>query len=627
MRSKTFELSKGWWLSVALALVVVGCSDSDNFQERAEPEFVLDGTDGQIRLTLPTDDKRHQNQLQRVIIRNAGDSPLQVKRLEFVSKPDRLVTKGDVGGPCSDDSECPDGICLTTSQTCVNVGLPVTPFLIEPNLRKDVDFVVTKGDGELICPEPIGDVPESVRADYCGELVIETNAINDSGTVVSGQATVYFLDPGVYGKLLLNPDFMEFGQVSPGSTQSQDFSIQNDGTRPLEITGLTLQDKGSWFTISEGPSLPVSIENGENVVWKLTLSPPADAPPEELDFDSQLVIESSAVNAVSGRIPIEVSAGVGSAPQIQVEPTVLSFDAAAVQLFTVSNIGNATLQLRSFRIQPESASGFYTFTIDGNAVDLNNFERTNVAKQTSLEVGVTFGRPAGNVEESVGVLTIEHNDENSSFASEVILLGDAGDVAIGEVQPGGFSFLASGSHTSTRHFIIRNRGTAPLNVTDVGFNFSTGSEAEFQVNNAVGTVAPGGLSTGTVTFSGLNNVADAGEVIFESNSVGESLAIGLTAIDSTQDAPVPVITPLFSNDARVGQQARFSASESTPTGVEETAAIWMLLERPAASAIYMFTAGVEAAFLPDVPGAYKLALLVVANGREAQATYEVTVVE
>jgi hypothetical protein len=472
----------------------------------------------------------------------------------------------------------------------------------------------------------MGDAQEAVGANYCGELVIETNAINDSGAVVNGRATVYFLDPGVSGKLLLSPDFMEFKQVSPGSTQSQDFSIQNSGTRDLEITGLTLEDKGNWFSISEGPSLPVSIENGENVVWKLTLSPPADATPEELDFDSQLVIESSAVNAVSGRIPIEVSTGVGSAPQIQVDPTVLSFDAVAEQKFTVSNVGNATLQLRSLRIQPDAASGFYSFTVDGNAIDLNNFSATNIAKQTSLEVGVTFARPSGDMEESVGVLTLEHNDESTSFASEVTLLGDAGDVAIGEVQPGGFSFLASESNTSTRHFIVRNRGTAPLDVTNIGFNFSTGSEAEFQVDNAVGVVAPGGLSTGTITFSGINNVADAGEVIFESNSVGESLAIGLTAVDSTQDAPVAVITPLFSNDVRVGQQARFSASESTPSGAG-TAAIWMLLERPAASALYMFTAGAEAAFLPDVVGTYKIALLVVASGRESQSTHEITVVE
>ena len=96
-------------------------------------------------------------------------------------------------------------------------------------------------------------------------------------------------------------------------------------------------------------------------------------------------------------------------------------------------------------------------------------------------------------------------------------------------------------------------------------------------------------------------------------------------IDSAGEAVTAVITPGTTNDVRVGATALFNASASTPAGVA-TSGLWTLLERPAGSTVFFSLTGEELRFVPDKAGTYKIALLTSANQREAQVTYDLTVV-
>ncbi|MEZ4461083.1 MAG: hypothetical protein R3E66_15440 [bacterium] len=223
--------------------------------------------------------------------------------------------------------------------------------------------------------------------------------------------------------------------------------------------------------------------------------------------------------------------------------------------------------MTSLSVTPASARPFYKSFIGGTEVT-TNFPTQNIAKGTSVISEVRFERPAGNTDSSVGTLQLRHNDRNANNLTEITLLGDEGDVPIARVYPQSFTFLAADGNSATRSFVIRNIGTADLVVTGTSYSFTTGSDAEFTVSNVAGTIAPGGLKLGTVTFAGANASPDVGLVIIESNDESAQADIAVKAIDSPAEAITPVVTPNSTNDIRVGNTAVLNATASTPAGVD-----------------------------------------------------------
>jgi hypothetical protein len=506
----------------------------------------------------------------------------------------------------------------------VALGLPSTPFVIEPALQKQVEFVVTKGAGELTCPTPGADVPASYLNSYCGELRIESDAINNSGVVEEGKATIYFLKPSASGQIEVIPEFMEFQNVQPGSQQSQNFSIRNTGSQVLNVEQFTFSTLGQFLKVTSGEQVPMQIAPGSDATWALTVEVPSTAQPTDYEGFAQLQVVSSAVNANDGNISVQVSAGAGSAPAIALDATSLNFEASSEQTLTIANEGEATLQVTSMSISPATARPFYTFFIDGTDVT-TNFPTQNIARNTSKDLVIKFARPAGNTDSAVGTLQIRHNDRNANNLSEITLLGDEGDVPIARVYPQSFTFPAADGVNETRSFVVRNVGTSDLVVSGTIFNFATGSDAEFTVSNLAGTIAPGGIKSGTISFAGSNALTDVGLVIVNSNDTSAQTDIAVKAVDVAAEAVTAVITPASTNDVRVGGTAVLSAASSTPAGVGATG-LWTLLERPAGSDVFFSLSGEELRFVPDVVGSYKVALKVSKDSREAEAIFTVTVV-
>ncbi len=606
--------------AVVLASVLAACGGKNNFQATDEPEFQVDGS-GFINIVMPPDEARTKSQAP-LVLRNTGDGVLTFTKFEWVDRPDRLVSLGARGEACSTDDECSaDEVCLTSSSTCVSTVLPATPFDLGAQLRKDIDFAISRGPTELACPEPtLADIPAEIAGRYCGALLIETNAVNDHAEIVqAGKARIYFLDPGSSGDIQVEPSFIEFTNVQPGTTHSQSFSITNAGMNELEVINMGVEDNQQYFTISpaDGDALPLFVGSGQAKVFDVVLTVPDGA--TDYEVFTTLNIDSSAGAA---RVAVEITAAAGSAPVIELDKDVLKFDAAPSQTITISNVGQATLQLNGLNVSPISSREFYTFSIDGNDVT-NNFQTVNVPKGMTAELVIGFARPAGNTDPSIGLLEIAHNDRNNGFRSEVTLLGDEGDVPIARVSPEAFTFLAAGGNTESRKFVVRNVGTAPLNLTAVAWTFSTGSNAEFTISPTTGTVAPGGLLQGTVSFAGMNGTPDVGLGVIESNN-STPIELSLRALDSAAEQPVPIITVSNQGALAVSAPINMSATTSTPAG-SATNAIWTLLSRPASSTVWFDAVGGTAAFVPDVAGTYTVALTILQGDREGQTTMDLVV--
>jgi hypothetical protein len=277
-------------------------------------------------------------------------------------------------------------------------------------------------------------------------------------------------------------------------------------------------------------------------------------------------------------------------------------------------------------VTPAAARQFYRFEIDG--VDVTtNFQTVNVAKDATKDITVIFNRPAGNTASAVATLQLNHNDRVANSRSEVTLLGDAGDVPIARIYPQGFTFQAAVGETDTRTFVIRNVGTADLVISDATLNFSIGdiSGSEFQISGHLGTIPPGGLKAGTVTFTGTNAQEDIGAVVFASNDATAMLELGIKDVISASPEVTAVITPASTNDAVVNRVASFSATDSTPEDAT-VGALWTLVSRPAGSSNFFFTTGPELQFVPDQAGEYRFVMLINKQLRESEASFTLNVV-
>lgn len=611
-------------LLFAILVFPMACGGDDNIQRIEVPELsIVEPESGQINLEPPPDEDREQSQ-GTISIRNTGLATLRVTRLEMVNTPERLARFDRTDQSCSVEADCEGGqICLATG-TCVELGLPATPLEFQPSDGIDLEFVLQRGSTEIICPEAPAEIAPEFEEFYCGEVIIETNAQNNAGVVENGRARILFLRPDTSGQIAVNPEFISFQQVQPGTSDSQDFSVQNVGSTPLTVTQISVTDAGNFFTITGDTGFPAVIEPQENATWTLNLEIPADAAPEDYVGFTEMIINSSAGNSSAGNIPIEVSADAAAAPEVTISESTLKFDQQASQTITIQNTGSATLIVSRLKVEPNEASAFYSFEIEGNDVT-DTLPPQNIAKGDSLDLTINFDSTA-STESSVGILTIGHNAQAQNRRSEVILLGDAGDVPIARVHPLGFTFLADPDNTSTRTFVLRNIGTAALDVSALALNFNQGSDAEFTVTGVPANVPPGGISTGTVTFTGANASPDVGSAVFATNDDVGEIALGLRDVASSGEVIVPQITPLFANDARVGAQLGFTAANSTPSESSDNA-LWTLLERPAGSEVFFFVANEELSFTPDVAGTYRFSLLLNDNQRESEEIYELTVVE
>ena len=627
MRASTHWQRLALWMA-ALAVLGTACSDDNNLGTVDEPSFALEEPLGAaILLELPEQPNRPRRQSQSIRIRSNGKAALKVTAIEWINKPEGLIAQREqkVINDCASECTGADDICLTNAggNTCVVAGLPEAsaskPLEIAAGRVQELQLYIKANVGELSCPQPDASVPEQFKQDYCGALRIKTNARNSDQTVKSGEAIVYMTSSGKSGQLRLSETFLEFTGVTPGASASRTFAVENIGSGDLTLNTILPSDFGQFFQI--GGDMGVTIAPGSSRQYTLQLNVPADTAPERLDFTTNLLIDSSATNASQGTIVVRVTRSLGDVPAIAVSPAVLKFDQSASQTINIENTGSATLLVNTVSFQPSSIRKFYSLSVDGqpfsNSLTVQKFSADNPERHKKQLV-VTFNPQAGSPEEvSTGTLILNHNDEAAGKTTRIIVLGDKGDVALGDVRPYNFSFDVGNAANQQRSFAILNLGTAPLTIDTVEYMALTGTIEEFQINlTTPATIPPGGLLEATALFKSENNTPDNVSARFVSNTSGELLLMSLASTQANGQPPVATIKTSFAQTAKVAERATFSAADSQPASVASSAQ-WALLSRPAGSSALLGAVGAQASFVPDVAGEYRVALTV--NNGEVDA--------
>lgn len=624
-------------LVAGLMLVVAGiaaCGDGDSFGEGKVAAVKL-STNSPVALQMPSTDRRFQAQPQ-VIFASDGQAELEVKSIEFVSRPDRLKVKGkklDItcdfdadAGPTFDASgACPaNSVCWDFDSICREVGLPTEAFVLGPGETFSVEPMIIPGANGLNCPAaPVGDA--DVPANYCGELVIKTNGQNTNlPSINEGTVRVFFTHIQGSGQIEVAPGNISFSGINVGTSDSRDIQITNThADQPLTINQLRMREHEDRFTISAAPSLPAQLGAGDSQTWTLSFTPPDSWDGES--FGTNLEIRSTAHNEPVLLVPVQVTSE-ASRPAIKLSPEVLRFDSEATQTLTVSNEGAANLTLRGFSVVPSSNSAMYTIKEDGNVISGQYTRVIGPGESQDYEIEFSAGEEPGGI----GSLEVRYNyfinEQSQNDMAQVELLGDVGDAPIGLVSPDILTFRAATGVNATQSFVIRNVGTEPLVASNVEITDTIpGSAATFSTSAASGlTIAPGAIQFFTVTYQANDDNDDRAALRFGSNSAGEPMVVSLVALAGEASSAEAVITPSFGDGAvAVGAEARFNALLST--GFSQAAlgrAQWTLLERPAGSQTFVDKIGEDAMIFPDTAGSYKIALTITDGSVSSQAIYE-----
>ena len=642
-------------LSLVVALggwsLLAGCGNGITDTESPELAVLSSTNEYQLQQMGPRDRDRTLPSLE---LENVGPGTMEITKIEWVSRPDRLHgyysgANSTDGGVCSTDSDCgSDAFCLSASGACRDLGFAPQPIEVLTGRRHTLNFVLTQSSQPVQCPEAHEEVPEDIVSRYCGELVIETNATNDAQSVENGNARIYFVTDGTSGLMSLSESFVRFTEVAPGGTYTRTFSINNDAAQPLTVERATYTNNANWFSIS--PNIAnTTIEGNGSQSFTLEMNVPLDVGLEDLEFGTSVNFASSSAGT-SPSMFVEVTAGLGDVPVIEVTPGQLSFVDSDSQTFEIRNYGGGTLIVTRIDLNPSSLEDVYRVLYEGNEIDLGrggvpNLPRAGDDGPTVRELTVEFTAPADPARSTVATLEIRHNDTRTESPLRVQLLGDNADVALGEIgnQSTRQIRMVSDGGPQVRRLPLVNRGNADLVISDVEFDDtqSNTDQADYEVqvyeNGSLAALEglrlePGEIRELVISYVGASQFAQTLGVELISNHAGQPGAMSFTVQAQTGSLSEleAVISPSFSTNAVVGQPTSFQLvlSGSGEGANSANNAQWMTLERPAGSTALVQAVGAATTFVPDQSGRYRILVqLRDDQNREIQTVLEFQAVE
>ena len=280
-----------------------------------------------------------------------------------------------------------------------------------------------------------------------------------------------------------------FSSQSLGTTSAaQSFTVNNTGNVALSITGIALSGANSSdfgdTTTTCGSSLPANASCTVNVIKFM---------PTANGTRSAILTITDNSNNVAGTQQSVSLTGTGSGPALSYAPNSLTFNSqtlgttSTAQTISVSNIGNAALNIASLAVTGANAGDFSQTNNCG----------ASVAAGGNCTINVTFAPTAlGN---RLALVSITDNSVGSPHSVSLVGTGTA---PVANLSAANLSFGNQGLLTTSasQPVTLSNTGNVSLSITSVAI---TGANSgDFSQNNTCGNaVAAGGNCAVTVTFT------------------------------------------------------------------------------------------------------------------------------
>ena len=606
---------------------MVGCGpDENNLSTFQEPALQLsEPTNGSSELALPTrpGEPREQNVVR---VRSSGEADLTITKIEWVGeKPGRLFMARERQEDL-EEAACDSEIYYPASRVCILTGSPdVSEAVLAPGSEFEIQLHIAAYDnGEvngLDCPTPPPTVPETIQDRYCGAIKISTNARNDNTQVTGGETTVYFLSDPSSGRIQLSAPSVVFQNVRPGYSDTRTFSVTNSGDNDLTVENIQVTDFGQYIQLP-GVETPFVLAPQEQKVYDIVVNLPETLTEAELELLSdrgtapKISIESTAPDSPNEiQLEFDTSTTLPPIPQADKGTVVFGGD-GDVQDLTLTNPGDAPVSITGVSFEPSNAGNYYAFLFEDEP-----FMGPEVIRDASMSdpdrnkktFGIRYTAPNDMALSPLAIMTLNYNyfvgDIAQSGTLRVTLMGDRAMTAYADLAPTTFSFSTQDTERQVRTAVIRNLGTAPLELGDMfEYNTAAGGFEEFQITLVGGSlptsIPAGGQAEVEVSFTATDGDADQVSAVIESNTgTSDEAFFTLSSFDVPAAGTTIEVAPEFSGNATVGALAIFGFAAGTDSSLSNNAQ-WVLLDKPASSQLATKAIGPRQGDVPDVAGSY-----------------------
>jgi len=320
-----------------------------------------------------------------------------------------------------------------------------------------------------------------------------------SGCIETGLSKDEEPAEGVEPDILCDPPAIAFGAIAVGSSDVQEFTVSNVGDGVLEVDDILIASGESVFSVL-GPDFEFDLAPGETKTVEVEFTPGTS---EEI-FGAVQVLS----NDPDGDNSTVDLLGEGLVPDILVDPGNLEFPGVAdgdtmVQTFTVSNVGNAPLDVSDVVLSAGNAFEVvgpeFQFTLDPG---------------DSTTVDVAFAPLVAD--EDIGLVEVLSNDPDGDN-STVDLLG-YGLLPDLEITPESYAFgdyfVPCGESVE---LTLTNVGDEDLEVTDA--SYTSGGHLLYDDSQLTFpfTLGPSESTSVWVDFLPYDAVADSGTLEVTSN--------------------------------------------------------------------------------------------------------------
>lgn len=181
-----------------------------------------------------------------------------------------------------------------------------------------------------------------------GTLEVTTNDSDD------GTLTADLTGEGIETDMSVSPASLSFDSVSVGSTSQLSVDLTNEGTEPIEVTGLSIQgEDASVFAIVEGGTTTIEAGESASVTVEFT-------PQQAVGYGGALQIETASDQVPTAGVSLS---GSGSAPDIKVAPGSVNFGKTVTSDIVtrdlrVINQGSEPLELTSLELVGSNTGAF-----------------------------------------------------------------------------------------------------------------------------------------------------------------------------------------------------------------------------------------------------------------------------
>jgi MYXO-CTERM domain-containing protein len=332
--------------------------------------------------------------------------------------------------------------------------------------------------------------------------------------------------------IALAPPSLAFGTVTTGTTSALPVSVQNGGTAPLTVSGVT-RCAGTSAEFTWSPAAPFTVAPGQATTLTVTYAP-TDA---NTDLGCLTLASNDPANA-SITLGLSGTGANPAVPAIALSPGSLSFGTV-----TVGSTATLPVQVQDGGTAPLAVSSITPCAGTSGEFTWSPPAPFTVAAGGSTTLSVTYAPTAASGD--TGCLTIASNDP----ARPTVNLAVSGNGAAAAAPAIAFSpaTLDFGTvtigNTQQRTAQVQNAGTATLTVSAVAACSGAGTEFTWDVATPF-SVAPGQSTPVTVTYTPVDTDFHSVCLAFTSNDPAHPVAnLGLTAQGAASPVPAIALSP------------------------------------------------------------------------------------